>query len=85
MYNVNVKGVIFTDVFVKKENKQSFVPIVGLLIVFLAFSVGSFIYIFRDNFIERLLNNFILFLFAIFCFGFSIYDIVLFLTKKIFS
>lgn len=69
------------DVFVKKENKQSFVPIVGLLIVFLAFSVGSFIYIFRDNFIERLLNNSSLFLFAIFCFGFSIYGIVLFFKK----
>lgn len=56
------------DVFVKKENKQSLVPIVGLLIAFLAFSIGSFIYIFRDNFIERLLNNFTLFLFAIFFF-----------------
>lgn len=68
MYNENVKGVIFMDVFVKKENKQSLVPIVGLLIAFLAFSIGSFIYIFRDNFIERLLNNFTLFLFAIFFF-----------------
>lgn len=68
MYNENAKGVIFMDVFVKKENKQSLVPIVGLLIAFLAFSIGSFIYIFRDNFIERLLNNFTLFLFAIFFF-----------------
>lgn len=58
-------------------------PIIGILILFLTFSVGSFVYIFcNSNPIDRLSKSLDLFIFAVFFFCFSIYAIVLLLKKS---
>lgn len=64
-------------VYVKKEDKQTMIPIIILLIVFLSLSIGIFIDFFESgkSFIDALFSFGITLPFAVIFFGFSMYII----------